>query len=229
MDSMAEKTIQFADGLGKEVDDQSIVEQTKVGSNGQTTNFKRPAYCLARGVTGVVTFISMDKGFGFIRRDDSGNDVFFHTGEILTTGKNPSKNMYFLRRDDKVEFDVVRGFRDKGECAIAISLVDGSLIPLYRNFSRTLIVTDGKINQDMKVKKSTKDFQDKKKGDEGPEKKHGKKTYRRKRAKNESGDADEMDKEDEIKCDEEVSKDAENKNAMENPADDEEKANGSKK
>ena len=51
--------------------------------------------------TGVVEFFKDDKGFGFIRPDDGGKDVFVHHSSIHDGGL-PS-----LKKGDRVEFEVV--------------------------------------------------------------------------------------------------------------------------
>jgi len=61
--------------------------------------------------TGICKFYSTEKGYGFIKIDDSNEDIFVHA-----TGLNEE-----IRENDKVEFDVVEG--KKGLNAVSVRLV----------------------------------------------------------------------------------------------------------
>jgi CspA family cold shock protein len=61
--------------------------------------------------TGTVKMYNNDKGFGFIKPDDSSEDVFVHQTGLVST----------IRENDKVKFDVERG--KKGMNAVNVELI----------------------------------------------------------------------------------------------------------
>ena len=60
--------------------------------------------------TGIVKFFNTDKGYGFIKPDNGGNDLFVHTTGI-TSGP--------ITEGDSVEFEIGEG--RKGPCAVNVS------------------------------------------------------------------------------------------------------------
>lgn len=63
-------------------------------------------------VTGTVKWFDSKKGFGFITRDDNGQDIFVHFSAIKGSG---FKN---LEEGQKVEFDIVQ--EEKGPRAVDV-------------------------------------------------------------------------------------------------------------
>jgi CspA family cold shock protein len=61
--------------------------------------------------TGVVKFFNDTKGFGFIKVDEGGEDLFVHSSGL----KSP------IRENDKVQFDVQQG--KKGLNAINVTVI----------------------------------------------------------------------------------------------------------
>lgn len=68
-------------------------------------------------LTGVVEFFKDDKGYGFIRPDDGGKDVFVHHSSIQMEGFKS------LKRGDKVEFEIQED--PKGPRATSVTRVEG--------------------------------------------------------------------------------------------------------
>jgi len=60
---------------------------------------------------GTVKFFNNAKGFGFIKLNDSDEEIFVHTTNLLDD----------IREDDKVKFEVEKG--DKGLSAVNVSLL----------------------------------------------------------------------------------------------------------
>ncbi len=60
---------------------------------------------------GTVKFFNSTKGFGFIKPDDGGNDVFVHQSGLIDE----------IREDDKVEFETESG--QKGINAVRVKVI----------------------------------------------------------------------------------------------------------
>ena len=68
--------------------------------------------------SGVVKFFNTDKGFGFIKPDTGGSDVFVHVSSVQQSG------MTTLNENDKVEYELEPDKRGKGPKAVNIRLVN---------------------------------------------------------------------------------------------------------
>lgn len=62
--------------------------------------------------TGTVKFFNSEKGFGFIKPEDGGKDIFVHHSGLIDD----------IKEDDKVQFETEEGRR--GLNAVQVSLVD---------------------------------------------------------------------------------------------------------
>ncbi len=61
---------------------------------------------------GTVKFFNNSKGFGFIKPDDSSEDIFVHQSGLI----------HEIQENDKVKFDVERG--KKGMNAVNVEIID---------------------------------------------------------------------------------------------------------
>lgn len=57
--------------------------------------------------TGIVKWFSGEKGYGFIKPDDGGPDLFAHFSQISGSGFRT------LKQDQRVEFEVTQGQKGK--------------------------------------------------------------------------------------------------------------------
>jgi CspA family cold shock protein len=61
--------------------------------------------------TGKVKFFNTEKGYGFIKSDDTGEDIFVHVSGLVDK----------VRENDSVQFEVEKG--KKGANAVQVTLV----------------------------------------------------------------------------------------------------------
>ncbi|MEM7461957.1 MAG: cold-shock protein [Pseudomonadota bacterium] len=66
--------------------------------------------------TGIVKFFNNDKGFGFIKPDDGGADIFVHISAVQASGLNG------LTENQKVVFETEPDNRGKGPKAVNLQL-----------------------------------------------------------------------------------------------------------
>lgn len=66
--------------------------------------------------TGTVKFFNNDKGFGFIKPDDGGADIFVHISAVQASGLNG------LSENQKVRFETEPDNRGKGPKAVNLEL-----------------------------------------------------------------------------------------------------------
>ncbi len=62
--------------------------------------------------TGTVKFFNDTKGFGFIKNDETGEDIFVHISDLQVSS---------IRENDKVQYEVAQG--KKGPNAVKVSLI----------------------------------------------------------------------------------------------------------
>lgn len=68
--------------------------------------------------TGLVKFFNTEKGFGFIKPDDGGPDIFVHISAVQASG------LTGLADNQKVSFDTEPDRRGKGPKAVNIETAD---------------------------------------------------------------------------------------------------------
>lgn len=62
--------------------------------------------------TGTVKFFNSEKGYGFIKPDDGGRDVFVHVSAVITSGLGT------LNEGQRVSFEIEPDKRGKGPKAV---------------------------------------------------------------------------------------------------------------
>ncbi len=69
---------------------------------------------------GIVKFFNTDKGYGFIKPDDGGRDIFVHVTAVTRAGLDG------LNQGQKVEFEVEPDKKGKGPKAVNIIILADS-------------------------------------------------------------------------------------------------------
>ena len=59
--------------------------------------------------TGTVKFFNETKGFGFIKNDETGEDIFVHISDLQVSS---------IRENDKVQFEVAQGKKEIGRAHV---------------------------------------------------------------------------------------------------------------
>lgn len=67
--------------------------------------------------TGLVKFFNTEKGFGFIKPDQGGNDIFVHISALQAAG------IHALQDNQKVSFETEADRRGKGPKAVNICVL----------------------------------------------------------------------------------------------------------
>lgn len=68
--------------------------------------------------SGVVKFFNADKGYGFIKPDNGGADIFVHVSAVQASGLTE------LNENQKVSFETEPDLRGKGPKAVNLTLVE---------------------------------------------------------------------------------------------------------
>lgn len=68
--------------------------------------------------TGTVKFFNNEKGFGFIKPDDGGADIFVHISALQSSG------LMSLAENQKVSFDTEPDRRGKGPKAVNLQVAE---------------------------------------------------------------------------------------------------------
>lgn len=72
-----------------------------------------PAKASTARVTGVIVKVVVDRGFGFVERDEGGGDIFFHVRCL-----SPQLTFDATLQEQRVSFNVIE--REKGKMATDI-------------------------------------------------------------------------------------------------------------
>ena len=68
--------------------------------------------------TGTVKFFNTEKGFGFIKPDDGGKDIFVHVSAVQRSG------LTTLNENDRVQYETEADRTGKGPKAVDLQMAD---------------------------------------------------------------------------------------------------------
>jgi cold shock protein len=71
----------------------------------------------SRSQQGTVKFFNADKGYGFIKPDDGGRDIFVHITVVERAGLNP------LNKGQRVSYEIEADEKGKGPDAVDLQAV----------------------------------------------------------------------------------------------------------
>ncbi|KAL7676869.1 hypothetical protein ACOME3_003115 [Neoechinorhynchus agilis] len=97
-----------------------VVRQRPVQSGTMHPSLRKPM--MARAVTGRVKWFNVKRGYGFVNRDDTHEDVFIHQTSIIRN--NPNKYLRSVGDNEPLVFDVVKG--EKGMEAANVTGPNGA-------------------------------------------------------------------------------------------------------
>lgn len=127
-------------------------------STGERTNSNNPRETIATNVKGTVKWFHRVRGFGFITREDTKEDVFVHYSSLKPTMINlmRSKNRLNLMDNEKVQFDVSK--TSDGFEAVNVVGKNGYLIIDIIAYKREITPFDLEIINDSRVTGKVKWF-----------------------------------------------------------------------